>query len=136
MWNELSHLSSIETKNNDWPIPELSDPNNPGFCLSIDGKPFFVVGVHPNSSRDSRKFFRPALVFNVFDQFQTLQEDGLYEPMKITNRKRDLQFQGSVNPMVEDHGDHWESIQFSGKKNPNTWKCPFHFLHESEKSSK
>ncbi len=133
MWKELSHLSSFEDKNHDWPTEEISNPENPGFCLSIDKKPFFVVGVHPNSSRDARKFFKPALIFNVFEQFQNLQKAGLYESMKAIIRKRDVLFQGSVNPMVEKYGDDWESIQFSGKENPKSWKCPFHFLFQNEK---
>ena len=44
-----------------------------------------------------------------------------------TIRRREIEFQGDVNPMVLQHNDIWESIQFSGKKNDDNWKCPFQF---------
>ena len=133
LWNELSHLSSVEQRENDWATLNMSDPQNPGFCLSLNGKAFFVVGLHPQSSRLGRRFSSPALVFNVIEQFENLENEGAYDPMKRAIRKRDLQFQGTVNPMVEKHGDKWESIQFSGQQNPDNWKCPFQFLSEQEK---
>lgn len=133
LWNELSHLSSAEQREKDWTTLTTSDPQNPGFCLSLNGKSFFVVGLHPQSSRIGRKFSSPALVFNVIEQFENLEREGNYEPMKQLNRKRDVQLQGSVNPMVEKHGDKWEAIQFSGQQNPDNWKCPFQFIPEQEK---
>lgn len=133
MWNELSYLSSEEKKSSDWSSDAVSDPSQPGFCLSIDGKTFFVVGMHRQSSRLGRRFSQPALVFNAIEQFENLERSGEYEPMKRTNRRRDLKFQGSVNPMVEKYGDAWEAIQFSGKENSTDWKCPFHFMSEREK---
>ena len=45
--------------------------------------------------------------------------------MVKTIRKRELEFQGSVNPMVEKHSETWEAIQFSGNNNSDNWKCPF-----------
>ena len=133
LWNELSHLSSSEQREKDWANVKTSDPQDPGFCLSLNGKAFFVVGLHPQSSRLGRKFSSPALVFNVIEQFENLERQGQYEPMKTLNRKRDILFQGDVNPMVEKHGDKWESIQFSGQTNPDSWKCPFHFMSEKDK---
>lgn len=128
LWFELSSLTSLEQKREDWG----SHPDEPGsknFSFSLFGEPFFVVGLHPGSSRRGRRFARPALIFNVFRQFEELQRKGAYEPMVRTNRARDLKYDGSVNPMAELHGESWESIQFSGKKNSNAWKCPFRFLH-------
>lgn len=133
LWKELSHLSSIEQRSTDWPTLESADPQTPGFCLSIEGHEFFVVGLHPGSSRTARRFSQPALVFNAIAQFENLERSGEYEQMKETIRKRDMRFQGSVNPLVLKYGDQWESIQFSGKDNPPNWRCPFHFLHEKDK---
>lgn len=133
MWNELSHLTSVEKREKDWGKMNVSSPEDPGFCLSLNGKAFFVVGLHPGSSRKGRQFAKPSLVFNVIQQFENLEIAGEYEPMKTAIRKRDRLFQGSVNPMVEAHGDHWESIQFSGMKSDTQWKCPFRFLLEKLK---
>ncbi|MBX3034657.1 MAG: YqcI/YcgG family protein [Bdellovibrionaceae bacterium] len=133
LWRELSFLTSEEQKDLDWPADAPKDPADKKFCFSLGGEAFFVVGLHERSSRLSRRFPRPALVFNVFRQFQSLMTEGLYEPMVQKNRQRDVRFQGSANPMALWHGDDWESIQFSGRDNPPEWKCPFHFRRESEK---
>jgi FPC/CPF motif-containing protein YcgG len=132
MWNELSHLSSEEDKKEDWGNWPM-DPEHPGFSLCIDGERFFVVGLHPHSSRMARRFPRPALVFNLSRQFENLKQAGQFAPMKEAVRKRDIKLQGRANPMVVEHDDHWESIQYSGKENSKSWQCPFHFFSHDEK---
>lgn len=128
LWRELSFLTSQEEREADWPKNSVQDPFDPGFRFALGGSEFFVVGLHSRSSRKARCFSRPALVFNVFDQFSQLMKLGQYEKMVNLNRERDRLFQGTVNPMVEKHGESWESIQFSGRSNPGTWKCPFTFF--------
>lgn len=132
LWRELSFLTSIERREQDWGARN-PDPQDKGFCFSLDGHGFFVVGLHPQSSRLSRRFPYYALVFNMTSQFQNLAKQGRYQPMVDVNRKRDQLYQGDVNPMCEEHGETWESIQFSGRKNSPNWKCPFHFMSESAK---
>lgn len=133
LWRELSFLSSAEDADRDWGAAE-KDPASPDFCLHLLGEKIFVVGLHPASSRLSRRFPFPALVFNTFSQFSSLQKAGKYDAMVRTNRERDLRFQGSVNPMALLHGESWETIQFSGRENSRQWKCPFSFLHRAFKS--
>ncbi|UPT76175.1 MAG: YqcI/YcgG family protein [Elusimicrobiota bacterium] len=65
----------------------------------------------------------PAIVFNLFEQFEALGD--AYEPMVKANRARDVLYQGQVNPTVARWADVWESIQFSGRENGAEWKCPF-----------
>lgn len=132
LWRELSYLTSLERREQDWGARD-PDPEAKGFTFSLDGHGFFVVGLHPLSSRTSRRFSHYALVFNMTSQFQNLQRQGRYQTMVDVNRRRDLAYQGDVNPMCEEHGETWESIQFSGRKNPANWKCPFHFMSESAK---
>lgn len=127
LWNELSHMTSEETKDLDWQ-GKTTNPNDKNFGFHLFGENFFVVGLHPEASRKSRKFPWPTLIFNVFSQFQTLRDKSLYDPMVETNRKRDVKFQGDANPMALIHGDDWETIQFSGRKNSSQWKCPFSFM--------
>lgn len=133
LWRELSLLTSVEDRETDWAPNVNSNPGDEAFRFSLGGAEFFVVGLHSNSSRHSRRFSQPVIIFNVWDQFAQLMKLGQYEAMVASNRQRDIKFQGDVNPMVEAHGDHWESIQFSGKKNGKNWKCPFHWFRRAEK---
>jgi FPC/CPF motif-containing protein YcgG len=133
MWNELSHLTSAEERDQDWQNITHSNPDDKAFRFSLGGTEFFVVGLHAKSARLARQFSKPALVFNVFNQFEQLEQLGQYDAMVNTNRQRDRKFQGNVNPMVEQYGDSWEAIQFSGKASSSEWKCPFHFLKKRAK---
>jgi FPC/CPF motif-containing protein YcgG len=131
LWNELSALHSHPEFEAPWDSNFSSNPDDPNFCFSFAGHAFFVVGLHRNSPRQSRQFPYPALIFNLYEQFVDLMKTGRYQPMVDINRKRELKFQGSINPMVENYGDSWEAIQFSGKENSSQWKCPFHKPKES-----
>ncbi len=133
LWKELSFLTSEEDRENDWPKNSITDPSNPGFRFALGGSEFFIVGLHSRSARKAREFSKPALIFNVFDQFDQLMKLGQYQKMVAVNRERDQRFQGAMNPMVEKYGETWESIQFSGRTNPETWKCPFKFLKSADK---
>lgn len=125
LWQELSFLAAKDNPNAPWDSHFSDDPKDKNFCFSFDGDAFFIVGLHPKSSRLARQFPYPMLVFNLYEQFEELHRRGQYYPMIKTNRRRDMKFQGSVNPMVETHSDIWEAIQFSGRSNPPEWQCPF-----------
>jgi uncharacterized protein len=133
LWSELSLLTSEEDKSLDWAPGKTTDPEDKSFIFSLGGCELFVVGLHALSSRKSRRFPFPALVFNAFSQFESFKEKGIYEGLVGAIREREVRFEGSVNPMAEEHGEKWETIQFSGKANPKEWKCPFHFLRQKEK---
>jgi len=133
LWRELSLLSSKEEQPIDWGKNNASDPNDHAFCLSLKGEKLFVVGLHPQSSRVARRFAHPAMVFNALSQFEQFEKDGTYGTMVNTIRRRELKFQGSINPMVLAHGDVWEAIQYSGRDNPDSWTCPFHLMKQQDK---
>lgn len=136
LWRELSYLTSHQGMQDSWDPAFSSNPNDKNFCFSLGGHAFYVVGLHPHSSRFSRRFPFPVLLFNASEQFNSLIKKGTFPSMIKVNRKLDSAFQGSVNPMVEKYGELWEAIQFSGKNNPDTWKCPFqHGLKPSLKVS-
>lgn len=101
------------------------DPSDPHFSLSFGGSAFFVVGLHPQASRPARRFPRPAIVFNLHDQFERLREEGLYERMRERIIERDVAIAGSVNPMLARHGEASEARQYSGRKVSESWTCPF-----------
>ncbi len=135
LWRELSYLTSHQELPDSWDPSFSSNPEDKNFCFSLGGHAFYVVGLHPNSSRLSRRFPFPVLLFNAYEQFNSLIKKGTFAPMVKANRKLDSLFQGSVNPMVEKYSESWESIQFSGKSNPENWKCPFqHGLRPQAKS--
>jgi len=125
LWKELSLLTGCDDIDTTWDPHFSDDPMDKNFCFSIAGSAYFVVGMHANSSRLARQLQIPTLVFNVYEQFRELNARGRYQPMIQANRKRDLQFQGSVNPMSEKYNDVWEAIQFSGRNNSENWQCPF-----------
>jgi FPC/CPF motif-containing protein YcgG len=102
-----------------------ADPENPHFGLSFGGEAFFVVGLHPNASRLARRFERPALVFNLHDQFEQLRQQGRYERMRETILERDVALSGSLNPMLERHGEGSEARQYSGREVEENWCCPY-----------
>ena len=128
LWKELSFLAAQSDPALGWDSEFSSDPADPKFCFSFEGEAFFVVGLHPQSSRKARQFPFPTLIFNRYEQFKELMRQGRYETLVKQNRQRDLKFQGSINPMVEKYGEEREAIQFSGKANSSDWKCPFHHL--------
>lgn len=101
------------------------DPNDPHFSLSFGGEAFFIVGLHPKASRPARRFDRPALVFNLHDQFEQLRQQGKYEKMRATIIERDVAMSGSPNPMLARHGTNSEAKQYSGRAVSDDWKCPF-----------
>ena len=124
LWQELSAVSALDQS--PWDPQFSEDPKDKKFCFSLGGSAFFVVGLHAKSSRESRTFHYPTLIFNLYEQFEIITRLGQYESMVDINRKKALSFDGDVNPMVEKYGEMWESIQFSGKQNGKEWKCPFH----------
>lgn len=103
------------------------DPESPHFSLSFGGEAFFIVGLHPNASRPARRFPRPAMVFNLHDQFETLRAQNKYENMREKIMVRDEALAGTRNPMLSRHGETSEARQYSGRAVDDDWKCPFHY---------
>lgn len=101
------------------------EPDSPHFSLSFGGEAFFVVGLHPNATRDARRFETPVMVFNLHDQFQRLRTDGVYEKLRDSILVRDEALQGSLNPMLARHGEVSEARQYSGRQVDEAWRCPF-----------
>lgn len=126
MWQRLQAISDHDMQNKHTWDPRVSnDPSDADFSFSVKEEAFYIIGLHPGSSRKARRFQYPAIVFNPHDQFVRLREANRYETMKETVRKRDTVFSGSVNPMLADFGQASEANQYSGKIYDDTWKCPF-----------
>jgi FPC/CPF motif-containing protein YcgG len=125
LWTTLQQLHESDRRYNRWDPLVSADPDDPNFSLSIAGRAFFVVGLHPNASRDARRFAWPTLVFNAHEQFEHLKQDGRFPKLQEQIRKREVALTGSLNPNLADFGRHSEARQYSGLPLGEEWKCPF-----------
>lgn len=125
LWKQLQQLHELDAEHHAWDQQVMADPDHPQFSYSFAGTACFVIGLHANSSRPSRRFPYPALVFNAHEQFERLRETGAFERMKETIRSRDLEQHGSINPMLDDFGVRSEARQYAGRAVGEDWKCPF-----------
>lgn len=127
LWERIQSLADKDAwKGLPYDSSVCADPDSPHFSLSFGGKAFFVIGLHPRASRPARRFHKPALVFNLHDQFERLRAEGRYERMRARILARDEELAGSVNPMLARHGETSEAAQYSGREVGEDWKCPFH----------
>ena len=128
LWRQLGLLHDADAE--DWNPDVSDDPADPHFAFSVAGTAYFVVGLHPAASRIARRTPLPTLVFNLHEQFEELRQSARFERMRDTIRRRDRALQGSVNPMVADHGRSSEARQYSGRLVPETWTPPVSFHPE------
>ncbi|MDQ4122411.1 MAG: YqcI/YcgG family protein [Acidobacteriota bacterium] len=130
LWAQLQSLHELDTRFFEWNQSVSSNPENAEFSFSFAETAFFVVGLHPISSRLARRFAYPILVFNAHDQFDNLRRKNKFERMKEIVRERDFRLQGSINPNLSDFGEQSEARQYSGRAVEKDWKCPFRALHK------
>lgn len=127
LWKMLQAMHDLDKARGFAWDPDVSqDPSRGDFSFSIGGRAFFVVGLHPQSSRLARRSPVPCLVFNFHEQFETLKASGKYQSMQTAIRARDVTLQGTVNPVLEGFGKSSEARQYSGRAVEENWTCPFH----------
>ena len=129
LWQRLQALQILDAQNYSYDNRVAADPSSGKFSFSIKEEAFYIIGLHPASSRQARQFKYPALVFNPHAQFEQLRSTTKYEVMKNTVRKRDIALSGSVNPMLHDFGESSEVYQYSGRKYDGSWQCPLKITH-------
>lgn len=126
LWQRLQSLSDKDDWLGQSPDPRVAhDPDDPHFAMSFGGEGFFVVGLHPRSSRPARRFATPALVFNLHDQFEQLRALGRYDPLRAAIMGRDIALAGVANPMLGSHGTISAARQYSGRAVGDGWACPY-----------
>lgn len=133
LWTQLQNLHRLDRLFYDWDASVGNDPNEADFSFSFAETAFFIVGLHPSSSRLSRQFAYPAMVFNAHRQFVRLREKNMFERMKQTVRARDFKLQGSLNPNLSDFGERSEARQYSGRPVEENWKCPFQAMSSNRR---
>jgi len=124
LWQRLQALTRLDAENYSWDHRVSANPSSSTFSFSIKSEAFFILGLHPASSRASRQFTYPVLAFNPHQEFEKLRAAHHYEAMKEIVRKRDIVYSGSTNPMLNDFGQASEATQYSGKKYREDWQCP------------
>ncbi len=104
LWQRLQAFHHLDAEKFGYDNRVDADPNSATFSFSIKQEAFYIIGLHPKSSRQARQFKYPTLVFNPHDQFEHLKITSKYDSMKNVVRKRDVALSGSVNPTLEDFG--------------------------------
>lgn len=125
LWQRLQALHDLDARDFHWDPTVSSDPASPDFSMSLGGRAFYIIGLHPGASRRARRFPVTAMVFNLHSQFETLREDGRYDKMRAAITERDIAYSGSRNPMLKVHGEASEARQYSGRAVGAEWRCPF-----------
>lgn len=125
LWQRLQSLQVLDARDYAWDAKVSDDPASPQFSMSLGGRAFYVIGLHPGASRKARRFDCATLVFNLHSQFETLRKDGRYEKLRANITERDIAYSGSRNPMLREHGEASEARQYSGRQIAPGWRCPF-----------
>jgi FPC/CPF motif-containing protein YcgG len=132
LWNRLQAISDLDALNYPWDSRVGKQTMSANFSYSIKTEALYVIGLHPESSRPSRQFYYPSIVFNPHEQFEKLRRNQKYQSMKEVVRKRDVKLSGTVNPMLADFGESSEVFQYSGRQYAESWNCPFIAKHEKQ----
>ncbi len=125
LWSQLLRLHEHDRAFHAWDPHVSKDPHDAAFSYSFAGTGFFVVGLHPKSSRSARRFAWPTLVFNAHEQFETLKRSGKFDRLQERIRERELRVDGSLNANLAAYGEHSEARQYAGRAVPKDWICPF-----------
>ena len=128
LWMQLQAVHDLDIQEHPWASGVSDDPGSSDFSFSVASRAFFVVGLHPRSSRLARRAPRPTLVFNFHGQFEALRDSGRYAKLQTAIRKRDVALQGHINPVLARFGEASEALQYSGQAGGG---CPFNTRSES-----
>jgi FPC/CPF motif-containing protein YcgG len=122
LWTQLQAIHDLDIEEHPWASDVSDDPSSADFSFSVASRAFFVVGLHPHSSRLARRAPHPTLVFNFHDQFEAMRVSGRYTKLQAAIRERDLALQGDINPALARFGEASEALQYSGRVGGG---CPF-----------
>jgi FPC/CPF motif-containing protein YcgG len=131
LWTQLQGLHDADVL--DWDASVSSDATDPLFSFSFARSAFFIAGLHAGSSRWSRRFSWPTLVFNPHRQFELLRSAGRFERFRTVIAQRDATLQGSANPILESFGVSSECRQYSGRNVEAAWRCPLNVHRKDRK---
>lgn len=126
IWAQLGILANLDRSFHPWDSQYSSNPADSSFSFSFGGRGYFIVGLHAGSSRMSRRFPFPSIVFNAQSQFDKLKRLGVMDEYRTIIRGRDVALQGNINPNLAELGDSVsEARLYSGRVIEKEWICPF-----------
>lgn len=126
LWHILSELNAKDKQYHKWDKSVSKSPLDKNFSFSFGERAYFVLGMHKGSSRLSRKFKYPTLVFNARYYFDLLRENGTMKKYRTMIRQKDISIQGNINPNLIDYSDNdSEAKLYSGMRISSDWVCPF-----------
>lgn len=128
-WQRLQALSDVDALRYPYDPRVDRNPLSCKFSFSIKSEAFYIVGLHPASSRKARQFRYPTLVFNPHNQFEELRRIDKYTSLQRVIRSRDKLYSGTINPTLTDFGELSEVFQYTGLKYDANWKCPYSSKH-------
>lgn len=128
LWMQLQSVHDFDIEEHPWASDVSDDPHAADFSFSVASRAFFVVGLHPRSSRLARRAPLPTLVFNFHGQFEALRASGRFTKLQTAIRERDVALQGDINPVLARFGEASEALQYSGRA---TAGCPFQSRSET-----
>lgn len=114
-WSFLTELKLLDQKKYQHDPRVSADPRNSHFSFSLKEEAFFILLLHPDSPRLSRRYEQPTIVFNPHQQFEDLRKSGKYEKIRDAIRDKDKLLQGYPNPMLNDFGKESEIYQYVGR---------------------
>ncbi|MFJ6786789.1 guanitoxin biosynthesis heme-dependent pre-guanitoxin N-hydroxylase GntA [Streptomyces angustmyceticus] len=127
LWRHLQHMHDLDSRTFGLDTGTSSDPEQAHFGFHAGGHAFFVVGMHPGSSRASRRFTTAAIAFNSLTQFTLLGEN--FYSMQDAIRRREAKNNGSVNPSFTEYEYEQPARHYSGRFTEQDWKCPYTSRH-------
>ncbi|WP_372367929.1 guanitoxin biosynthesis heme-dependent pre-guanitoxin N-hydroxylase GntA [Candidatus Uabimicrobium sp. HlEnr_7] len=134
MWDLLYRLQILDQQFHSYDPAVSSAPQDDNYAYSFAGLAFFIVGLHPKSSRQTRTFHHPTIVFNPHIQFRNLRKTQKFLKYQSIIRERELNLQGNINPNLADFGEESEARQYSGRHVEKNWTCPLHSNNNPDKN--
>ncbi|MEW1748272.1 guanitoxin biosynthesis heme-dependent pre-guanitoxin N-hydroxylase GntA [Streptomyces angustmyceticus] len=128
LWRHLQRMHDLDSRTFGLDTGTSSDPEQANFGFHAGGHAFFVVGMHPGSSRASRRFTTAAIAFNSLTQFTLLGEN--FYSMQGAIRRREVKNNGSVNPSFTEYEYEQPARHYSGRYTEEDWQCPYVSRHE------
>lgn len=74
LWKQFSYLMTEKEFADLWSSHFNSIREENDIRLQFDGLSYSVIGMHPYHSKESRRFFAPILVFNLFEQIEQMKQ--------------------------------------------------------------
>jgi hypothetical protein len=102
------------------------DPEDQDFGFSWRKRAWFVNAGFPNHPRKSRDYPTPMWIINPQENFDLLRRADVFGAIKAANAKREMEYQGSTNPLLVDQGGAHQWQQVTSVEGQSAPKCPFH----------